>query len=102
MRKTKSYIGARFGRLTIIEDLPGQRSPRRRRRVLVGCAWGVEKWVDSSTVTGGYILSCGCLRNERVRLANSTHGESHTALYHCWKAMVQRCTNPHNRRWADY
>ena len=30
------------------------------------------------------------------------HGMSDTAIYAVWKMLVQRCTNPKNKDWADY
>lgn len=98
--KRRSYIGERFGRLVVVDD--GVIVRRRRRLMRVRCDCGIEKRIDLTSLTGGRTLSCGCLRNERARQANGTHGESHTPQYKCWKAIVQRCTNPRAKRWADY
>lgn len=39
---------------------------------------------------------------EAARLANTTHGQSDTALYHAWEAMKQRCTNPKHPEYSLY
>lgn len=31
-----------------------------------------------------------------------THGMSRTPMYVLWTAIIQRCTNPHHARYADY
>jgi hypothetical protein len=33
---------------------------------------------------------------------NVKHGMSGTPTFYAWSAMIQRCTNPNNPRWASY
>ncbi|MGL5737161.1 MAG: hypothetical protein ACRCYS_20055, partial [Beijerinckiaceae bacterium] len=42
--------------------------------------------------------SCGCMMREKP----IKHGMARTAVYRNWTAMVQRCTNPNNTRFADW
>ena len=40
------------------------------------------------------MVSCGCLKNEKVGILNKTHGLRHTRLYRIWLNMKNRCYNP--------
>lgn len=46
--------------------------------------------------------SCGCRAIEATRTRRTTHGVSQTPLYERWYNMVDRCTNPDNKRFSDY
>ncbi len=35
-------------------------------------------------------------------VCGKTHGKSYSRVYRLWDAMVQRCTNPNTRAYADY
>ena len=57
------------------------------------CNKEFEGSVDS--VKRGQTKSCGCLRGE-------LHGLTSHKFYHTWNGMMQRCTNPKNKRYKDY
>ncbi len=93
--------GSVFGRLTIIgrADTVGGYS-----FWTVWCSCGKIKNIRASDI--GKVLSCGCLREERVAAACTTHGhatggELHP-LYRTWVTMKQRCYNPRFHKYADY
>jgi hypothetical protein len=46
----------------------------------------------------GKATSCGCYKIEK----SSTHGETHTRLYHIWKTMKQRCNYEKHINFKDY
>lgn len=50
----------------------------------------------------GCYKGCPACRYERVSVARSTHGMSGTAEYRCYHNMIDRCTNPKNKRWSRY
>lgn len=52
--------GQVFGRLTVIQELPGH----TKRRVAVRCSCGTEKDVALSSLVSGAVRSCGCLNRE--------------------------------------
>lgn len=87
MRKIH-MLGQRYGRLTITKELGV--------KVEASCDCGISKLYYRSNVLAGYSASCGCLRNERTSLANTTHGHSsaQTGVYRSWKAMLNRVRNP--------
>ena len=68
MSNTKTLIGRKFGRLTVVE-----KTNRKIRGIVVykcKCDCGNEKMCLSDDLTGGKICSCGCKRIE-VALKNS-------------------------------
>lgn len=93
-------IGNRYGRLTVIRD-----SGERRRGEtlwLCHCDCGNSVVLRGSSLRGGNNRSCGCLRDESQKTRSITHGCTGTRLYHIWNNMIQRCYQPHNKRWDCY
>ena len=97
--------GSRFGRLTVVRELPTQlvgKSKVRTRMFLVRCDCGKEKAVRGISLTSGNTTSCGCLHKELLAKRNQKHGDSSTRLFRIWKAMIARCKydTPRNRRYC--
>lgn len=88
-------VGERFGRLVVI----AQRN-LGEPRVQCRCDCGR----DHSVALGqwGRSRSCGCLRTEQLVARSTRHGHSGTSIYMTWGDMLNRCTNPTHKRWADY
>ncbi len=64
------------------------------------CDCGKTTLVRGSNLKSGAVKSCGCLVRQKGR--NSTHGMSHTRLYHVWVGMRNRCYNKSFRSFKDY
>lgn len=98
------YIGANFGRLSVIAVAPN--STARRPLVLCRCACGVEKSVIAYHLASGATTSCGCRRAEVAGARSLQHGHrgdrSRTRAYISWMNMRGRCLNPANPKWASY
>lgn len=90
--------GSRFGRLVLIEILPG-RGAGLHRLGRWQCDCGVIKEVSVSRVKNGYAGSCGCLSVEARRTNGTTHGMRYSPEYRSWVAMIGRC---HNHNHKDY
>ena len=57
------HLGRRFGRLVIVEILPGDAATTAaQRRVYCSCDCGGFKITALSTLATGTVNSCGCLR----------------------------------------
>lgn len=95
--------GAVFGRLTVLQRGPNKGS---KPGWVCRCACGQIKVVLGSDLRSGAVQSCGCLRNDRVRSAVTTHGDAGRRRkrpeYNVWLAMRSRCGNPNNKDWAHY
>ncbi|WWC81978.1 phage protein [Burkholderia phage vB_BpP_HN05] len=102
MRKL-SVVGNVYGQLTVVAEAESRMSGNRKTPyVLCSCTCGASIEVLTWSLTKGLTESCGCLRREVTGDRARTHGESHTRLYHIWKHMVQRTTNPNNEKWEYY
>lgn len=87
--------GERRNRLVAIEDRTEPNSPIHAR-----CDCGAE--VVISLPNWGSTQSCGCLRDERIRQTNSTHGMYGAPGYSSWMNMWDRCTRVKNKHYKDY
>jgi hypothetical protein len=87
--------GQRFGRMTVI-----RREPKYKTLCLCDC--GQQKVVNGRSLSGGHILSCGCLRKELRATKNLTHGQTNSRTYRIWSGIVTRCTNPNRREYKWY
>lgn len=87
-------LGAIFGRLTVLEDVPRSDGPAR-----VHCECGTDKTIRRATdLTMGKVRSCGCLRREM----HTRHGLAGHPLYRTWSGIVDRCTNPDAPQYPNY
>ena len=104
--------GQRFGRLTVIEDLGSrvwyQRTANFWRCV---CDCGNEKEYHSGMLTSGKVVSCGCLRDQRLieykGISSRKHGMSGGSvdkhpLYVVWKNMKRRCYKSYAPEYKNY
>lgn len=73
-RVRKSYVGQKFGMLTILEEL-GSNKIRCR------CDCGNEKIITKSTVINGGAKSCGCLRASSMRKISISHKQEKIVSY---------------------
>ncbi len=99
--------GQRFGRLTVVREIPLAAGQRRCAECICDC--GVVKAIRLSELASGGTRSCGCLHRalsaeslRRVRPDGRTHGLHSHPLYKTWSGMIARCENPATRRYPDY
>lgn len=90
--RLKDRIEQRFGRL-IIKEILSHDPPRVR----CACDCGNECVVYVSNLLR-VTQSCGCLHRESI----TRHGAYDSPEYKIWQAIVQRCYNPKNKKYADY
>lgn len=104
--KLNSIIGREFGRLKVIQEAPRHITPCGAifRQSVCKCRCGNTVTVFNNALLSGASKSCGCFRLERLREVVLTHGHSnpHSKTYNSWASMIQRCTNPKDRRFKDY
>lgn len=97
-------IDKRFGRLVIL-GLAGK-NKWRNYQWLCKCDCGKEIIATISNLRSEKTQSCGCLRKEIVMKTMTVHGHfknrKMTGIYNSWCHMIQRCTNPNNKRYKDY
>lgn len=92
--------GRRFGRLVAVSPVSGSKGTRRTW--LCECDCGKTKSALTSDLLKGKTRSCGCLARELLRKARTTHGQSASPEYRCYKGMLNRCYNPNTREYPNY
>lgn len=103
-------IGNHFGLLTILEKAPKiQNGKAMQSAFLCECQCGTKKIVAAYKLKSGRTSSCGCLISVTAKSNKGCpprHGHSSggktTKTYQSWFAMIQRCENPKNKRFADW
>jgi hypothetical protein len=117
-RAITGFIGARFGRLVVEEELVLQRRHakyiRRSTYWVCLCDCGTTKRIRADGVKNGAVQSCGCLGRERrsagTSAASTTHGCTRggrkakvvTPEYRTWANMKNRCHNPKTPRFPEW
>jgi hypothetical protein len=99
MRKytPKDFIGKKFGKLTIVEEIP--KLVKHRDMVRVLCECGNTKICCIWYIVSGKTKSCGCL-------AKSNHAKKHSLSnspeYRSWQSIKARCGNKNNPNFCRY
>ena len=88
--------GVRFGRLTILQRLPGTYD------VKALCDCGTTTVTQARSLKYGTTQSCGCLHRERLAVRNYRHGKTKSRTYNIWSGLHTRCTNEHRREFPAY
>lgn len=99
----QDIAGLRFGRLVAV--CVAGRTKDRKLQWLCKCDCGNESVVIGTDLRSHATESCGCLSLERTVAQgrrNRVHGMRYTTTYETWHAMLARCENPLNARYADY
>lgn len=95
-------VGQRFGRLVV----QGRVSRPNRAGAFwlcrCDCGGAPPASIGTSQLLRGSTQSCGCLRIERIKAANSTHKMTQTPTYVSWKSMWARCTDPGHKSYDRY
>ena len=99
--KLIDLTGQTFNRLTVLGRSP-HNTNQNKPKWICRCECGKIVEVGGYELKSGNTKSCGCW-NKEVRHTNpTTHGLSKTRLYRIWRAMKERCYNPHNKRYKHY
>lgn len=101
-------LGTKMGRLTAVEEatITHASSPRVWPAFVCECECGSRITVQKYDFLRGHTKSCGCMKSEKLRNANTAHGHaqrgSKTAEYTVWARMRQRCNDPNDPGYAAY
>ena len=121
MVRAIDLTGQRFGRLLVEGPEGHRRAAGGQRQLLWACRCDCGRAVTAkgASLRAGNTRSCGCLSDEarvaRVPAAAAASAARHREarggdpitrnahpLYGVWVSMIQRCTNPKNKNFADY
>ena len=90
----QDLINRRFGRLTVIHQVPFVKD----KRWLCRCDCGNLTSVLGYNLLNGNTKSCGCLRKDGMTI----HGLSYSRLYKIWKGMKRRCYDSKRKEYCWY
>lgn len=88
----KSYIGKRYGRLTVVDV-----KDKGVRKFKCRCDCGNIYYAVPRDLENSSVKSCGCLKTEI-----SDNAVSSDRLYHVWQNMKARCCNPDAENYHNY
>jgi hypothetical protein len=95
--------GDRYGRLTIVKELPQKAYKYQNvRQFLVQCDCGEQRSIVLNKLTAGRVNCCKKCSIENIRKGATTHGMRRTKIYGTWMAMLSRCNNPNNPSYPRY
>ncbi len=106
MRKFKDLTGMRFGKITVLE-YTNKRNINRNILWKCKCDCGNEVYVATSSLNSGHTKSCGCEKNNFVKMGKiggkiGKHYLSRTRLYKCYNHIIYRCYDCSNIQYEDY
>ena len=105
----KAEIGAKFGRLTVIEKtkmlIKDKRKDYYSDASICKCDCGkTTKIIRDNSLLRKKTQSCGCYKNDISKNRVMTHGKSkiNIKLHNCWKQIKQRCLNSKCKAYKNY
>jgi hypothetical protein len=96
MPKFVDRAGFRYGRLTVKVRAGTTANKKVLWECLCDC--GNITFTDSCSLITGNTLSCGCYLKEKI----TKHSGSGRGSYNTWRAMIRRCTKPHDKDYPRY
>ena len=90
-------IGKRFGKWTVIKDLPKEKG---RRMELCVCECGTKRKVFFGSLINGKSLSCGCNQDYKYKYTKDVPNRER--LLRIYKGMIKRCCNPNEVAYKHY
>lgn len=96
--------GDKFGKLTIMKELPTRKRPPRTydRMFLCSCDCGNQFVTAMSGLRRGTTRSCGCLIKERGKIKNNNDEYPDKRLKHIWYGMLTRCKGRNEKDFRNY
>lgn len=100
--KGVDLIGQKFGKLTVIGNVPKEQRKNQQYAWLCRCDCGKEVVSTANKLTHGIQVSCGCQKAERIGNLNRKYKITDKHLYGVYKAMVDRCISEKNPSYHNY
>lgn len=98
-KNVQNLTGQAFGDLVVLRQAA---SIARKAHWTCRCVCGAECTVRGAHLIAGRIRSCGCTRGASITAAKTRHGATGSPAHRVWSGMLQRCTNPANKRYPRY
>lgn len=95
-----SFINKKYNRLTIVKFVGSTK--HQKRLVQCKCDCGNNTTVTLTSVTNGYVKSCGCLQKEAGHKMLFVDGRTKERLHSIYWGMKDRCYNSHSDAYKHY
>lgn len=104
MKRIEVSNGSKYGRLTVLSELP---AANKARRFLCQCDCGNQIERTIKALLKNSISSCGCYQDEfnnspKTERRSENYGYVGTRLYDIWTGIKKRCKNPNNKAYKWY
>lgn len=93
-RNDNSFIGSKFGKLTVIKRVENDKHRNKQFLCLCNCKNKTEKVIRARDLKNGKIKSCGCLKYK--------HDMADTRIYRILIGMKYRCNNVNSSDYKRY
>jgi hypothetical protein len=100
MAHSSDMANKRFGLLKVVSRYG--KDNRNNATWQCVCDCGGKSIVSTSDLNKGRTNSCGCLRRERMKNLNKSHGQSYSKTYQSWVKAKDRCFNPKHVAFHKY
>lgn len=94
--------GQKFGRATVIEQVPNKSTSNRSAKWLCRCDCGNEFVTRGNNLRSGETQSCGCRKREQWIEYITKHGLCGTRIYTEWVNMKSRCLYESHASYDSY
>lgn len=98
--KVIDLTGKTFGRLSVVGRCDSD--DRGQAMWTCQCACGTTKNIRGRCLRLGRVVSCGCLRMERLKAGSPTHRMTGTPTWSVWRDMRKRCSNVKAQNFKHY
>src|SRR5689334_19671478 len=92
-------IGQRYGRWTVLKELPRH---NEHRMVKCRCACGKTKTLGLQSIREGRSESCGCLQREKQTKHGYARDGKWSPEYRIWVLMRRRCRDRNDPGYHNY
>lgn len=96
----KDLTGQRFTRLLVLSYSHTNQNQNSVWNCLCDC--GTECKVIGKRLLRGAVMSCGCMKRERMATGNTTHNLRYHPMAGSYYQMITRCTNPNSKSYHNY
>lgn len=100
MTAKANRIGQRFKHCVVVAEAGRDKKSNVLWRCLCDC--GTEFTARGYDLTSGRIISCKCAPKAPIKHGKASHRKVRSKIYSVWAALVNRCTNPNDRNYANY
>lgn len=99
----RNIIGEKHGLLEVLSFEKSEKKKNHWRYYYkCKCECGKIKIINRDSLVSNKTQSCGCLKKQRVKEANSKHSLSQTRIYKIYKDIKKRCYNPKSSNYKIY